>query len=162
MFAEYKAANAEKASEFERRLRGELPANWESVLPEFPVDKGSIASRNSSGQVLNALANAIPEMVGGSADLTPSNKTDIKASHDYQWNTPEGRYVRYGVREHAMSAICNGMAGYGGIIPYCATFLNFVGYALGAIRLSALSQFQVGFHMYSGVVQAEPNHILTF
>jgi len=162
VFAAYKETNPDKAAQFERAvIRGDLPDGWENSLPSFTPENGSIASRNSSATVLNAIANAIPEIVGGSADLTPSNKTQIKASHDYQAETPEGRYVRYGIREHAMSSICNGMAAYGGIIPYCATFLNFAGYALGAIRLSALSKFQVFYvmtHDSIGLGEDGPTH----
>mmetsp|Transcript_9370 Transcript_9370/g.10679 ORF Transcript_9370/g.10679 Transcript_9370/m.10679 type:complete len:684 (-) Transcript_9370:37-2088(-) len=161
LFEEYKSANPEKAAEFERRMQGKLPEGWESALPSFTPADGAIASRNSSGKVLNALADTIPDLVGGSADLSPSNKTEIKSSHDYQHDSTDGRYLRYGVREHAMSAICNGMAAYGGIIPYCATFLNFAGYALGAIRLSALSDFQVWYvmtHDSIGLGEDGPTH----
>lgn len=83
------------------------------------------------------------ELFGGSADLTPSNLTSLKGSGDFQKATPEGRYVRFGVREHGMAAICNGIFAHGGLRPYCATFLNFIGYALGSVRLSALSRFGV-------------------
>ena len=77
--------------------------------------------------VLGALVGAIPEMIGGSADLTPSNKTHWKGAVDFQKETPIGRYLRFGVREHAMSAVCNGIVSFGGLIPYCGTFLNFFG-----------------------------------
>ena len=79
-------------------------------------------------------------MVGGSADLTPSNLTKFRGALDFQAATPEGRYIRFGVREHAMAAVCNGIAAWSkGLVPFCATFLNFTGYALGAMRVSALS-----------------------
>lgn len=81
---------------------------------------------NWSGKVLNAVAEVMPELVGGSADLAPSNKTELKCSGDFQAATPEGRYLRFGVREHGMAAVCNGIAAYGGLLPYCATFLNFI------------------------------------
>merc|ERR1719378_2017176 len=85
----------------------------------------------------------MPELVGGSADLTPSNKTLLKVSGDFQKATPEGRYFRFGVREHAMAAVCNGMVAYGAVVPYAGTFLNFIGYAAGAVRVSAISGFRV-------------------
>ena len=77
-------------------------------------------------QVLNAVAPLLPELMGGSADLAPSNKTELKCTGDFQKATPEGRYLRFGVREHGMAAVCNGIAAYGACIPYCATFLNFI------------------------------------
>jgi transketolase len=117
--------------------------------------------RNLSGAVLNALANVLPELLGGSADLTPSNKTDLKGVVDFQKHSRNGRYIRFGVREHAMAAICNGMASYGAIIPYCGTFLNFIGYAMGAVRLSALSHFRVLYvatHDSIGLGEDGPTH----
>lgn len=142
-------------------MRGELPANWQSLLPRFkPTDKAD-ATRNLSGVVLNKLAPVVTELVGGSADLTPSTKTDIKCSHDFQKNTPAGRYIRYGVREHAMAAIGNGLAAYGCIIPYTSTFLNFIEYAYGAVRLSALSghqQIYVMTHDSIGLGEDGPTH----
>lgn len=142
----YAEAFPDKAASFARRF-GEggltLPEGWEAALPKFSADEAAIATRKTSGKVLNAAAKAIPEMVGGSADLSPSNITELACSGDYQKETPEGRYIRFGVREHAMAAISNGIAAYGGFIPYCATFLNFCGYALGAVRVTALSHFRV-------------------
>lgn len=79
-------------------------------------------------QALNALAPLLPELMGGSADLAPSNITEMKCTGDYQRDTPQGRYLRFGVREHAMAAVCNGIASYGAVIPFCATFLNFISY----------------------------------
>ena len=116
---------------------------------------------NLGGNVLAALGAIMPELMGGSADLTPSNKTHYKGLVDFQRATPAGRYIRFGVREHAMSAICNGMASYGGIVPYCGTFLNFYGYALGAVRLSALSHFRVLYvatHDSIGLGEDGPTH----
>lgn len=158
---EFKSKNPEKASEFERRLAGKLPEGWEKKLPSYNVSSGSIASRNSSEKVLNAIADAIPEIVGGSADLTGSNKTQIKNSFDFQAKTPAGRYIRFGVREHAMAAICNGIAAYGGFIPFGATFLNFAGYMLGAMLLSALSHLRVFYiltHDSIGLGEDGPTH----
>ncbi|NPV56743.1 MAG: transketolase [Anaerolineae bacterium] len=127
------------ASELERRLNGQLPDGWEQALPQFDPDPVGMATRAASGKVINALAGAIPEMVGGSADLTPSNNTWMANEHAFQADTPEGRYIHFGVREHAMGAVINGMALHGGIIPYGATFLVFSDYMRPAIRLSALS-----------------------
>ena len=166
-FQAYKAKHPEKAAEFIRRQNGELPeklasfANATDALPKYPPTNPPIASRNSSEKVLNAIAEALPELVGGSADLTGSNKTELKCTKDFQGSTPEGRYFRYGVREHGMSAVCNGIAAHGLLIPFGATFLNFVGYALGAIRLSALSKLQVLYimtHDSIGLGEDGPTH----
>lgn len=100
-------------------------------------------SRQSSELVLNAIAGVLPEVIGGSADLTPSNKTFLKGSVDFQRDAHQGRYLRFGVREHGMASISNGIAAHGGLLPYCATFLVFAGYCLGAVRLSALSHRRV-------------------
>lgn len=97
------------------------------MIPKYGPDSPPVATRISSGEILNALAKVIPEMIGGSADLTPSNKTQLKCSHDFQHETPDGRYIRFGVREHAMAGIGNGISSYGGI-PFTATFLNFLTY----------------------------------
>lgn len=143
-FEAYSRINPSQATEYSRRLRGELPAD---LLASFPVysstEAKAAATRNRSEECLNALANVMPEIFGGSADLTPSNLTSLKNSSDFQSATPAGRYVRFGVREHGMAAICNGLFAHGGFRPYCATFLNFIGYALGSVRLSALSRFGV-------------------
>ncbi len=119
------------------------------------------ATRQFSEQCLNTLASLLPEIIGGSADLTPSNLTALKCSGDFQKNSPGGRYLRFGVREHGMAAICNGLFAYGGFRPFCATFLNFAGYALGAIRLSALSRFGVMYimtHDSIGLGEDGPTH----
>lgn len=116
---------------------------------------------NLSGVVLGAMGAAFPELIGGSADLTPSNKTHYKGVVDFQAATPAGRYLRFGVREHAMAAVCNGLAAYGGFMPYCGTFLNFIGYAMGAVRLSALSHFRVLYvatHDSIGLGEDGPTH----
>jgi transketolase len=158
-------ANADEAhvAEIERRFDGALPDDWRDALPGFaePADAKVDATRKMSGVALNALAPSLPELVGGSADLTPSNCTWLECSHDYQPASRDGRYIRFGVREHAMSAIANGIAAYGGFVPYCATFLNFFGYALGAIRLAALSKLRViyiGTHDSIGLGEDGPTH----
>lgn len=110
---------------------------------------------------MNAIAESVPELIGGSADLSPSNLTVLKCSGDFQKHTPSGRYIRFGVREHGMAAISNGLFAYGGVRPFCATFLNFVGYALGSIRLSALSKFGVIYvmtHDSIGLGEDGPTH----
>ncbi|MDD5368431.1 MAG: transketolase, partial [Anaerolineaceae bacterium] len=126
-------------AELHRRLTGGLPAGWEGKLPQFPADVKGLASRSASGQVINALAGILPELMGGSADLAPSTNTLIKEGGDYQANTPQGRNLHFGVREHAMGSIINGMASTRAFIPYGATFLVFSDYVRPAIRLSALA-----------------------
>lgn len=137
----YLAEYPQQDTELERRLMGALPENWEADLPCFPADPKGMATRAASGKVINALAPRIPELIGGSADLTPSNDTWIKDSEDFQESTSLGRYFHFGVREHAMGAITNGMSVYGGVIPYAATFLIFSDYMRPAVRLSALSKY---------------------
>jgi transketolase len=135
----YKQEYPEEAREFERRMAFEMPDNWESDLIEFPADPKGMATRASSGKVINTLAERLPELMGGSADLTPSTKTYIDASPDFQAGQYHGRNLHFGVREHAMGAAVNGMSMHGGIIPFGATFLVFSDYMRPAIRLSALS-----------------------
>ena len=139
-FATYKSKYAKEAAEFERYLTGELPSGWDKVLPTFtPEDKG-LATRKYSEACLNKIATVVPELIGGSADLTHSNLTEIKESGDFQKGSHQNRNVHFGVREHGMGAICNGMALHdSGLIPYGATFLIFTDYMRAAIRLSALS-----------------------
>ena len=140
-FAQYKAKYATEAAEFERLLSGKLPDGWDEVLPTYtPEDKG-LPTRKHSENCLNKLAAVLPELIGGSADLTHSNLTEIKSSGDFQKGHYENRNIHFGVREHAMGAICNGMALHNsGLIPYGATFLIFTDYMRAAIRLSALSE----------------------
>jgi transketolase len=160
-FAEYAKKFPAEAAQYERRFAGKLPEGWKSCLPVYKVGDAKKATRQWSGAVLNAVAEAVPELMGGSADLTPSNNTWLDCSSDYQKDTPGGRYIRFGVREHGMAAICNGITAHGGIIPYCATFLNFMGYAFGASRLSALSKFGVLYvftHDSIGLGEDGPTH----
>ncbi len=140
----YKSKYAADAAVLERMMSGKLPEGWEKALPTYtPEDKGD-ATRNTSGKTLNALAEVLPELIGGSADLAPSNKTLLKSSGDFQKGQYENRNLRFGVREHGMGAICNGIALDGsGLIPYGATFLVFTDYMRNAIRLSALSETRV-------------------
>lgn len=141
LFARYKEQYPQEAATLDRMHEAELPEGWDSVLPTYkPEDKG-IATRVHSGNCLNALAEVLPELVGGSADLAPSNNTQLKNSGDFQKGQYQNRYFRFGVREHGMGSICNGLALDGsGLIPYCATFLVFTDYMRAAIRLSALSE----------------------
>ena len=141
-FGAYKQAYPEEAAEFERIMRGELPAGWKEALAPV-AETGKESTRNLSKLCLNALAGAIPELLGGSADLAHSNMTYLKGIPEFQAGSYHGRNFRFGVREHAMGAIANGMALHGGLIPYDATFLIFTDYMRAAIRLSALSQVRV-------------------
>jgi len=157
----YREAFPDLAAEFERRIKGELPKGWEECIPTFAADEKGMATRAASGKVLNALAAKLPELMGGSADLAPSNKTWIDGEDDFQPDSPEGRNMHFGVREHAMGAIVNGMAAHGGIIPYGGTFLVFSDYMRGAIRLSALSEYPsiwVFTHDSIGVGEDGPTH----
>jgi transketolase len=140
VFANYKAKYPQEAAQFERFISGKLPDGWDKVLPTYtPEDKG-LPTRKHSENCLNKLAAVLPELIGGSADLTHSNLTEIKGDGDFQKGQYQNRNVHFGVREHGMGAICNGMALHGsGLIPYGATFLIFTDYMRAAIRLSALS-----------------------
>lgn len=149
-----------------RRQKGELPEGWEKSLPVYTPADSAVASRKLSEIVLQKIFNVIPELVGGSADLTGSNLTRTKEAVDFQPPSTglgdyAGRYVRYGVREHGMGAIMNGLAAYGTILPYGGTFLNFVSYAAGAVRLTALSQVRalwIATHDSIGLGEDGPTH----
>ncbi|MEB3260096.1 MAG: transketolase, partial [Cyanobacteriota bacterium] len=158
----YRQAYPAEAAEFERLLRGELPDGWDSTLPAFtPADKG-LATRQHSYNALNAFGPKLPELIGGSADLTHSNLTDIKGEASFQKGGEANRYLHFGVREHAMAAILNGIAYHGsGLIPYGGTFLVFAGYMIGAMRLSALSELGVIYvltHDSIGLGEDGPTH----
>ncbi len=157
----YRQAFPSKAVELERRLAGSLPEGWDHDLPAFPADAKGMASRVASGKVLNMFAGRVLEILGGSADLAPSNKTWIDGVASFQANTPSGRNFHFGVREHAMGGIVNGMAVFGGVIPYGGTFLVFSDYMRPAIRLSALSHYPsiwVFTHDSIGVGEDGPTH----
>ena len=157
----YRKAFPDLAAEFERRIQGELPEGWEDSLPQFSADDKGMATRAASGKVLNALAERLPELMGGSADLAPSNKTWINTESAFQPGSPQGRNMHFGVREHAMGAIVNGMAVHGGLRPYGGTFLVFLDYMRGAVRLSALSEYPsiwVFTHDSIGVGEDGPTH----
>jgi len=157
----YTKSYPKEGEEFLRRILGEMPEDWAKDLPVWAPEDKALATRQSSAMALNACADALPEIVGGSADLTSSNLTAIKSSHDFQAASYDGRYFRFGVREHGMAAICNGMAAFGGMIPFGSTFLNFAGYALGAMRLSALCELRVLYvmtHDSIGLGEDGPTH----
>ena len=151
----------EKATEFKRRIDGLLPHGWDLDLPIFPADAKGMASRAASGKVINSLAKKMPELLGGSADLAPSNLTWLNGYSDFQAATPEGRNFHFGVREHGMGAVINGMAQHKGLIPYGATFLVFSDYMRGALRISALSRIKsiwVFTHDSIGLGEDGPTH----
>ncbi|KAK0735543.1 Transketolase, thiamine diphosphate binding domain-containing protein [Apiosordaria backusii] len=166
LFAKYSDEYKGEAADLVRRQKGDLPEGWEKNLPVYTPADAAVASRKLSEIVINKIFDAVPELVGGSADLTGSNLTRSKSSIDFQppatgLGTYEGRYIRYGVREHGMGAIMNGLAAYGTILPYGGTFLNFVSYAAGAVRLSALSQVRViwvATHDSIGLGEDGPTH----
>ena len=160
-FADYKRTNPVLGAELDRRLKGELPKDWEAELPNFPADLKGMATRSSSGKVLSALSTKVTELVGGSADLTPSNNTKFEGSSDFQESNRPGRYFHFGVREHAMGAALNGMVLYGGLIPYGGTFLIFSDYMKPAIRIAAISHIPSIFvftHDSVGLGEDGPTH----
>jgi transketolase len=160
-FEAYQRLDPANGSELERRLSGELPEGWASSLPSFPADSKGMATRAASGKVLNALAERLPELLGGSADLTPSTNTKIEGSADFQKDSYGGRNIHFGVREHAMGAAVNGMRLYGGVIPFGATFLVFMDYMKPAIRIAAVSHLPSIFvftHDSIGLGEDGPTH----
>ena len=147
--------------ELVRRLNGELPKDWASALPSFPADAKGMATRAASGKTINAIAPKLPELIGGSADLAPSNNTKIDGSPAFQKDSYAGRNFHFGVREHAMGAALNGMAVFGGVIPYGGTFLVFADYLRPAIRVAALSHIPSIFvftHDSIGLGEDGPTH----
>jgi transketolase len=174
--AEYAKSFPELAADYQQLMRGELPKGWETAIPSFAADAKGIATRSASGKVINAIASKIPSLIGGSADLNPSTQTLIKNAGDFQspdfkpldaqgatsggWSY-QGRNLHFGVREHAMGAIANGMAVHGGILPYTATFFVFSDYMRPPIRLAALMELGVIFvftHDSIGVGEDGPTH----
>lgn len=160
-YTAYSHNNPVRYEELERRLKCQLPDHWKTSLPQFPADDKGLATRVASGKVINQLASVLPELVGGSADLSPSTKTWLDGSPAYQAMTPNGRNFHFGVREHAMGAVVNGLAVFGGLIPFGATFLTFSDYMRTPIRLSALSGYPsiwIFTHDSVGVGEDGPTH----
>jgi transketolase len=148
-------------AELNRRLAGRLPEGWDAELPTFPADPKGLATRAASGKMINALAPVLPELIGGSADLAPSNNTKIDGSPAFQKDSREGRNFHFGVREHAMGAALNGMNLFGGVIAYGGTFLVFSDYMKPAIRIAALSHIPSIFvftHDSVGLGEDGPTH----
>ncbi|CCK68589.1 transketolase TKL2 KNAG_0B01420 [Huiozyma naganishii CBS 8797] len=167
LFRNYREKFPQLGMELDRRLRGELPKNWEQKLPVFKPTDSAVATRKISELVLENIYPVLPELIGGSADLTPSNLTRTKTAIDFQPPSSglgdySGRYIRYGIREHGMGAIMNGISAFGANYkPYGGTFLNFVSYAAGAVRLAALSGHTViwvATHDSIGLGEDGPTH----
>jgi len=160
--AAYMGAYPDLAMEWERVMWGDLPDGWESALPSFPPGTAAMATRKVSGKVINAIAPKIPELAGGSADLAPSTNTLMEGGGAFLPDAPlGGRNFHFGVREHGMGAILNGMARHGGLIPYGATFLVFSDYMRPAIRLAALMRIRVIYvftHDSVGLGEDGPTH----
>jgi transketolase len=159
--AAYAAAYPDLSAEWQRAQRGELPPGWEGSLPTFKATDGAMATRVASGRVLNAIAPRIPHLIGGSADLAASNNTLLQGAGEFSPQNRAGRNLYFGVREHGMGALLNGLAAHDGIIPYGATFLIFSDYMRPAIRLAALSELQVIYvltHDSIGLGEDGPTH----
>ena len=156
----YEKEFPELAASFSNARAGELPSGWERSLPKFDKAEAK-ATRAYSGEVINAIADAVPQLLGGSADLAPSNNTTIKDSPAFAFGDYGGRNIHYGIREHAMASAMNGMALYGGVIPFAGTFQTFSDYMRPAIRLAALSRIQTIFvftHDSIGLGEDGPTH----
>ena len=165
-FMKYSETYPADGEEFLRRLAKKYPDNLLSLLPRYEPGTAELATRKLSETVLNAIAPVLPELIGGSADLTHSNLTKWKGSVDFQAGGGQlgsyaGRYLRFGVREHGMFGICNGIAAYGGLVPFASTFLNFISYGLGSVRLAALAHHHVIYimtHDSIGLGEDGPTH----
>lgn len=159
--AAHRTAHPELAEEFRTTRKGILPVGWEAALPTFnPADK-AIATRAASGSVINAIIGKLPALIGGSADLTPSNNTQPKDAASFKKGDFNGRYIRFGIREHGMGGIMNGMALHGGVIPYGGTFFTFSDYMRPTLRLAAISGAHSIFvftHDSIGVGEDGPTH----
>jgi transketolase len=164
-FAAYAAAHPALAAEFTRRMRGDLPADWAqtraALVAEFGASKEALASRKASQKALAVLGPKVPELLGGSADLTGSNLTDFPGCGAVRAGQSGGRHINYGVREFGMAAIMNGMALHGGVIPYGGTFLTFSDYSRNAVRMAALMKLRV-IHVFThdsiGLGEDGPTH----
>ncbi|MEW6187245.1 MAG: transketolase [Thermodesulfobacteriota bacterium] len=161
LFTDYEKAYPDLAAEWKRVMAGDLPEGWTEALPVFPADAKGQATRAASGMVLNAVAAKVNNLIGGSADLAPSNKTEIKGSGDFQAGAYGERNLRFGVREHGMGSVMNGMALHGGVIPYGGTFLIFSEYMRPPIRLAAMMGLRVIYiftHDSIGLGEDGPTH----
>lgn len=159
LFADYQAKYPDEAASYHNAVEGILPSGWAVKLPPFAT--GGMATRESSGKVMNQIAAVLPTFIGGSADLAPSTKTYLDGMGDFNATNPAGRNLHYGIREHAMGAMVNGMALHGGVIPYGATFFVFADYLRPALRLAALMQTHSIFvftHDSIGVGEDGPTH----
>jgi transketolase len=159
-YAAWRAADPDRAGELDRIMARRLPEGWAAKLPEFPAGT-AVATRKASGEVLNAIAPALPELWGGSADLAESNNTEIKGEESFLPDTPYGRNLHFGVREHAMGATLNGIALHNGTRPYGGTFLVFSDYMRPAVRLAAMMKLPVVYvwtHDSIGLGEDGPTH----
>lgn len=160
LVSQYQAKHSELSQLWRTTMSSELPADWETHLPAF-TDAKAMATRAASGEVINALAPHMPMLIGGSADLGPSNNTDIKGGGDFEAGSPEGRTIHFGIREHAMGSTLTGMSLNGGLIPFGGTFMTFSDYMRPAIRLAALSEVQAIYvftHDSVGLGEDGPTH----
>ena len=176
MFRRYESGHPALSQELKRLIAGELAQSWDAKIPEFPADAKGMATRVAAGKAETAFSPQVPELIGGSADLDPSTKTDLKGAGDFQsparadgdlqgsagggWSRA-GRNIHFGVREHAMGAVLNGLAAHGGVLPFGATFLTFSDYMKPAIRLAALSHLHVVYvftHDSIGLGEDGPTH----
>ncbi len=161
LYGEWKSANPDLCTEFERRAGGHLKDGWEDLIPKFDASNGNVATRSASGAVINAIAARIPELIGGSADLASSTDTIVKGAPSFGPSSYEGRNFHFGIREHGMGGIMNGMALYGGIIPYGATFLIFSDYMRPPMRLACMMRQHVIYvytHDSIGLGEDGPTH----
>jgi transketolase len=161
IYEAYKVANPALETELQRRLRGDLPDGWEELIPTFTAKDGNIASRAASGVVINAIGKKIPELLGGSADLASSTNTIIKGEPSFSAENYAGRNFHFGIREHGMGSIMNGMSLTGGMIPYGATFLIFSDYMRPPVRLACIMERHVIYvytHDSIGLGEDGPTH----
>jgi len=161
LFSAYRRAYPQLAAEFERIQDGALPSGYVNSLPVFPADQKGLATRASSGKVINALAPLLPELIGGSADLTGSNQTKISGEGAFAADNRDARYIHFGVREHGMGSVLSGLALHGGLIPYGGTFLVFSDYMRPAIRLASMMGLRVIYvfsHDSIGLGEDGPTH----
>ncbi len=161
LFKDYSREHPDLATELERRMQSKLPENWDRDFPTFSSDEGSIATRRASGKILNSFAPYLPELMGGSADLSPSTNTIMDNTGNFEADDRSGRNMHFGVREHGMGAVINGMALHKGLIPYGATFLIFSDYMRPPMRLAAMSELGVIYvftHDSIGLGQDGPTH----